>query len=115
MVRSCASCARAFGTSASSARASAQRMGVFMGSPASTFESPAANGPVHVNRNTIPDWNAIQLPFPRLLADNDDMSGVLGRSLGLLEYLAARPEGMALASIADELGMPRSACHRLLG
>jgi IclR family transcriptional regulator, acetate operon repressor len=42
-------------------------------------------------------------------------TGTLERSLAILEYLAARPEGMALAAIADELDLPRSACHRLLG
>lgn len=38
----------------------------------------------------------------------------LERSLFVLEYLAARPEGQPLASIADDLAIPRSACHRLL-
>jgi DNA-binding IclR family transcriptional regulator len=38
----------------------------------------------------------------------------LDRSLFVLEYLAARPEGQSLASIADDLSIPRSACHRLL-
>lgn len=38
----------------------------------------------------------------------------LDRSLAVLEYLAARPEGRPLASIADDLHIPRSACHRLL-
>jgi DNA-binding IclR family transcriptional regulator len=38
----------------------------------------------------------------------------LDRSLFVLEYLAARPEGQPLASIADDLHIPRSACHRLL-
>ncbi len=38
----------------------------------------------------------------------------LDRSLSVLEYLAARPEGQPLASIADDLHIPRSACHRLL-
>ena len=40
--------------------------------------------------------------------------GAIERALRLLETLAAQPEGMALASIADELELPRSACHRLL-
>lgn len=43
------------------------------------------------------------------------MSTSLARSFQILEYLAARPEGMPLASIADDHGIPRSACHRLLG
>lgn len=42
------------------------------------------------------------------------MSGTLERSLGILEYLAAYPEGMSLAGIAQDLGLPRSASHRLL-
>ena len=42
------------------------------------------------------------------------MTGALERSLGILEYLAARPEGVSLAGIAEELDLPRSACHRLL-
>lgn len=42
------------------------------------------------------------------------MSGVLGRSLALLEKLAADVRGTPLAALADELGMPRSAAHRLL-
>lgn len=42
------------------------------------------------------------------------MSAALDRSLSILEYLAAQPHGMPLGLIADELDMPRSACHRLL-
>ena len=42
------------------------------------------------------------------------MSSALERGLSVLEYLAAQPHGMPLALIADELGIPRSACHRLL-
>ena len=42
------------------------------------------------------------------------MSSTLERSLGILEYLAGYPEGMALAGIAQDLQLPRSACHRLL-
>lgn len=38
----------------------------------------------------------------------------LDRSLYALEYLAARPEGQSLTVIADDLQIPRSACHRLL-
>ncbi|MBI2768924.1 MAG: IclR family transcriptional regulator [Burkholderiales bacterium] len=38
----------------------------------------------------------------------------LERSLGILEYLAAYPEGMSLANIAQDLVLPRSAAHRLL-
>ena len=42
------------------------------------------------------------------------MSGVLERTLGILEHLAAHAQGRPLASIADDLGLPRSAAHRLL-
>lgn len=42
------------------------------------------------------------------------MSGVLERTLGILELLAQHGEGLELASIADRLNMPRSAAHRLL-
>jgi IclR family acetate operon transcriptional repressor len=42
------------------------------------------------------------------------MNGVLERSLAILEHLAAHPEGKPLAGLAEELDIPRSACHRLL-
>jgi DNA-binding IclR family transcriptional regulator len=42
------------------------------------------------------------------------MTGTLERALRILEMLAAHPEGLALAALADDLEMPRSACHRLL-
>ncbi|KQP12645.1 IclR family transcriptional regulator [Pseudorhodoferax sp. Leaf267] len=42
------------------------------------------------------------------------MASTLERSLTLLEYLAARPEGMTLSAIAADLALPLSACHRLL-
>lgn len=42
------------------------------------------------------------------------MSGVLERTLALLERLAADVGGVPLGTLADELGMPRSAAHRLL-
>lgn len=42
------------------------------------------------------------------------MSGVLDRTLGILELLARHGEGLELAAIADTLNMPRSAAHRLL-
>lgn len=42
------------------------------------------------------------------------MSSALERSLGILEYLAGYPQGVALAGIAHDLELPRSACHRLL-
>lgn len=42
------------------------------------------------------------------------MSTALDRGLQILELLAHGTEGMALASIASALDIPRSACHRLL-
>lgn len=42
------------------------------------------------------------------------MSGVLERTLALLERLAADVGGVPLATLADELDMPKSAAHRLL-
>lgn len=42
------------------------------------------------------------------------MSGVMERTLAILERLAAQAEGVPLATLADELNMPRSAAHRLL-
>jgi IclR family acetate operon transcriptional repressor len=42
------------------------------------------------------------------------MNTALDRGLKILEHLAAHPDGMPLTLIADELNVPRSACHRLL-
>jgi DNA-binding IclR family transcriptional regulator len=42
------------------------------------------------------------------------MSGVLERTLGILELLAANAEGLSLGSVAEQLNIPRSAAHRLL-
>lgn len=42
------------------------------------------------------------------------MSHALERSFHILEMLAAHPEGLPLAQIADDLKIPRSASHRLL-
>mgnify|MGYP001615574868 FL=1 len=42
------------------------------------------------------------------------MSLALDRGLALLEHLAAHPDGVPLASLAAELDIPLSACHRLL-
>jgi DNA-binding IclR family transcriptional regulator len=42
------------------------------------------------------------------------MNGVLERTLGILELLSQRGEGMELAAVADQLNIPRSAVHRLL-
>lgn len=43
------------------------------------------------------------------------MSSKLQRSFGLLEQLAAHPEGCSLSFLANELTLPLSATHRLLG
>lgn len=43
------------------------------------------------------------------------MTGVLERTLAILELLARHSEGLELATIADRLDIPRSAAHRLLG
>jgi DNA-binding IclR family transcriptional regulator len=40
--------------------------------------------------------------------------GTVERVLRILETLASAPEGMPLVALADELELPRSACHRLL-
>ena len=42
-------------------------------------------------------------------------SGTVERVVAILELLSHQPEGIALGEMADELGLPRSACHRLLG
>lgn len=42
------------------------------------------------------------------------MSGVLERTLGILELLAGHPEGLPVGTIAVRLDMPPSAAHRLL-
>jgi IclR family transcriptional regulator, acetate operon repressor len=42
------------------------------------------------------------------------MSGVMERTLAILERLAADVRGVSLAALADDLQMPRSAAHRLL-
>lgn len=42
------------------------------------------------------------------------MTLALERGLALLERLCGQPEGMSLTVLADELDIPRSACHRLL-
>jgi IclR family transcriptional regulator, acetate operon repressor len=41
-------------------------------------------------------------------------TGPLSRALRILETLAQAPEGLPLSALADELELPRSACHRLL-
>lgn len=42
------------------------------------------------------------------------MSGVMQRTMAILERLAAQVDGLPLATLADELDIPRSAAHRLL-
>lgn len=42
------------------------------------------------------------------------MTLALDRGLALLEHLCGQPEGLPLSALADELDIPRSACHRLL-
>jgi len=42
------------------------------------------------------------------------MSGVLERTLGILELLSRHGDGLELGTIADELDIPRSGVHRLL-
>src|SRR5947209_3359183 len=42
------------------------------------------------------------------------MSGVLERSLSVLETLSAHPEGCSLSTLASAANMPASAAHRLL-
>jgi IclR family acetate operon transcriptional repressor len=61
-------------------------------------------------QNIVPDRNLIS---------HDEFgktrpTGTVDRVLRILETLASQPEGLPLAGMADELGMPRSACHRLL-
>jgi IclR family acetate operon transcriptional repressor len=41
-------------------------------------------------------------------------AGTVERVLRILEALAREPEGLALVALADEVSLPRSACHRLL-
>jgi DNA-binding IclR family transcriptional regulator len=42
------------------------------------------------------------------------MSTALDRGLSILEHMAAQPDGVSLVALAAELGIPNSACHRLL-
>jgi DNA-binding IclR family transcriptional regulator len=44
----------------------------------------------------------------------EPMSGVLERTLGILELLSGHPAGLPVGTIAAELAMPPSAAHRLL-
>ncbi|MGE8672111.1 MAG: helix-turn-helix domain-containing protein, partial [Achromobacter kerstersii] len=42
------------------------------------------------------------------------MAGILERALAVMEHLSSRPEGVPLASLAQQLEIPQSAAHRLL-
>jgi len=42
------------------------------------------------------------------------VAGTVERVARVIETLAGAPEGLSLAALADELELPRSACHRLL-
>jgi len=42
------------------------------------------------------------------------MSGALEKSLAILEHLVGHPEGASLATIATDLNLLRSGCHRTL-
>ena len=42
------------------------------------------------------------------------MTGVLDRTLGILELLSQQGQGMELAALAEQLNLPKSAAHRLL-
>ncbi len=42
------------------------------------------------------------------------MSGIMERTLAILELLVSNPDGLPVSTIADELDIPASAAHRLL-
>jgi IclR family transcriptional regulator, acetate operon repressor len=48
------------------------------------------------------------------MTNNNTAIGAVDRALRILETLAGAPEGLPLSALADELALPRSACHRLL-
>ncbi len=48
------------------------------------------------------------------MANEANATGTVDRTLRILETLAQAPEGVSLSGLADELALPRSACHRLL-
>jgi DNA-binding IclR family transcriptional regulator len=50
----------------------------------------------------------------RQFAEERPMSGALEKSLAILEYLVAHPDGVSLAQLSGELNMLRSGCHRTL-
>lgn len=49
-----------------------------------------------------------------MAANEASATGTVDRTLRILETLAQAPEGVGLSGLAAELGLPRSACHRLL-
>ncbi len=49
-----------------------------------------------------------------MAANEASATGTVDRTLRILETLALAPEGVGLSGLADELALPRSACHRLL-
>src|ERR1700759_4481854 len=51
---------------------------------------------------------------PAKAARGQAMSGSMEKALAILEYLAARPDGAPLVSIATDLNQIRSGCHRTL-
>ena len=64
---------------------------------------------LEMRQNRVPCWKLV--PHHE---KNDVMTLALDRGLALLERLCGQPEGMPLTALADELDIPRSACHRLL-
>jgi len=54
------------------------------------------------------------MPKTHLPAEDDSPSGLLERTLAVMELLSANAQGMQLADIADGLRIPRSATHRVL-
>jgi IclR family transcriptional regulator, acetate operon repressor len=63
-----------------------------------------------IEHATIFEW----LPHLQAAGQGNDMSGVLERTLGILELLAAHPEGLSLGATAEKLNIPLSATHRLM-
>ena len=55
-----------------------------------------------------------ELTQPKHFKKHHLMTLSLDRGLSLIEHLCGQPEGMSLTALADELDIPRSACHRLL-
>ena len=62
----------------------------------------------------VPPEHRSGLEFHFIMLNPPAAAGTVDRVLRILETLAGAPEGMPLAALADELALPRSACHRLL-